>query len=78
MISTSRTLNLTIPIDTLKNYIEPLLYTLKKISPREEIVSMEIGFLDNGSPPWDVSNEISLKLTVRKTKEVALTAVEDA
>ena len=73
MISTTRTLTLTIPIDTLKNYIEPVLYTLKKISPREEIVSLEVADL-----PWETGQDIPITLTVRKTKEVALTAIEDA
>ncbi len=72
MISTTRTLALTIPIDTLKNFIEPVLYTLKKIQPREEIVSLEIADL-----PWDTGQDIPLTLTVRKTKEVALTVVKD-
>jgi hypothetical protein len=72
MISTSRTLSLTIPIDTLKNYLEPVLYTLKKISPRDEIVSLEIADL-----PWGTGQDIPLTLTVRRTKEVALTAIED-
>jgi hypothetical protein len=71
MTSTIRTLNLTIPIDTLKNYIEPVLYTLKKISPKEEIVSLEIEDL-----PWDTGQDIPLKVTVRKTKEVSLTVID--
>ena len=71
MISSSRTLTLTIPIDTLKNYIEPVLYTLKKIQPREEIVSLEIADL-----PWETGKDIPLTLTVRKTKEVALTEID--
>ncbi len=68
MTYSSRTLNLTIPIDTLKNYLEPVLYTLKKIQAREEIVSLEIADL-----PWDTGQDIPITLTVRKTKEVALT-----
>ena len=68
MISTTRTLNLTIPIDSLKNYLEPVLYTLKKIQAREEIVSLEIADL-----PWETGQDIPITLTVRKTKEVALT-----
>lgn len=73
MTTSTRTLNLTIPIDTLKNYIEPVLYTLKKIKPREEIVSLEIEDL-----PWNTGQDIPIKVTVRQTKEVAMTAVEDA
>ncbi len=68
MTYSSRTLKLTIPIDTLKNYLEPVLYTLKKIQAREEIVSLEIADL-----PWDTGQDIPITLTVRKTKEVALT-----
>ena len=73
MISTTRTLNLTIPIETLIDNYEAMLYVTRKIQPREEIVKRELVDL-----PWEQTNEVAVKFTVRKTKEVALTAIENA
>ena len=73
MTSSTRTLNLTIPIETLLDNYEQMLYITRQIQPREEIVKREIVDL-----PWDTTKEVNVTYTVRKTKEVALTAVEDA
>lgn len=73
MISTTRTLPLTISIETLLDYYEQMLYNTREIGPREEIVKREIV-----DPPWDTTKEVNVTYTVRRTKEVALTAVEDA
>ena len=72
MIFTTRTLNLTIPIETLVDNYEAMLYTTRKLQPREEIVNREI--VDT---PWEQNKEVAVKFTVRKTKEVSLTAIED-
>lgn len=75
MNSKTRTTSLVIPIDSLKNYIEPLLYTTGAIARDEEIVNLEIGSLTDG-PPWETSTEIPLKFTVRKLKRVERTEVD--
>ena len=73
MRSITRTMSLTIPIETLLDFYEQMLYTTRQIQPREEIVKREIV-----DPPWDTTKEVNVTYTIRRTKEVALTAVEDA
>ncbi len=68
MRSTTRTMSLTIPIETLLDFYEQMLYTTRQIQPREEIVKREIV-----DPPWDTTKKVNVTYTVRKTKEVALT-----
>lgn len=69
--SSTRTLEISIPIESIKQYFEPVLHTTGVLAPREELIKLEI----LGQAPWNTDGEVPLRLTVQKIKEVERTEV---
>lgn len=71
MNSSTRTLEISVPIDAIKSYYEAVLHTVGILKPREELLKLEI----LNKAPWDSLTELPLKLTVQVMKEVGRTEV---
>lgn len=74
MNSRKRVLKLLIPIDSIKQYLEPVLHTVGHLMPTEEIVKIEIA--QDWNAPWNGTQDIPVEVTIQKTKKVSRTEID--